>query len=293
MNKKADRILELFFILISVFVLVICAYPIYFVLIASVSAPEQVAAGTVVLLPKDITLSAYQYIMKEKRLWMGYRNTIFYTIGSVIFGMALTIPSAYALSRKDLLGRNAVMKFLTFLMFFQGGLIPTYLVVSKIHLLNTPWILIILNCITVSNIIVARTFFMGNVPDELLEAARLDGCGNVKFFFSVVIPLSKTILAVMILYIAVWQWNSYFNALIYTTNSKLQPLQLVLRDILIQGQNLTTTDEMDADAVKYLMEISQMIKYGVIVVATVPIICAYPFIQKYFEKGVLIGSIKG
>jgi putative aldouronate transport system permease protein len=293
MNRRADRIFDGFIIVFAVFVLAICAYPLYFVVIASVSAPEQVMAGKVVLLPKELTFSVYEYIMDEKRLWMGYRNTIFYTVGSVIFGMALTIPASYALSRKDLVGRNFIMKFLTFLMFFQGGLIPTYIIVSKLHLVNTPWILIILNCITVSNIIVTRTFFMGNIPDELMEAAFLDGCGNIKFFLSVVLPLSKTILAVMILYIAVWQWNSYFNALIYTTDSGLQPLQLILRDILIQGQNLTTTDEMDAEAVRFMMEISQMIKYGVIVVATVPIICAYPFLQKYFEKGVLIGSVKG
>lgn len=280
-------------IVFAAVVLIACLYPLYFVFIASVSSPEMTAAGKVILFPKGLTFSAYEFILQEKDIWIGYRNTVFYTVMSVLVGTAITIPAAYALSRKDLVGHSFILKFLTFLMFFNGGLIPTYIIVSKMHLLNTAAILIILNCVTVNNIIVARTFFMSNIPDELLEAAQLDGCGNIQFFTKVVVPLSKTIIAVIVLYIAVWQWNSFFNALIYTTNRKLQPLQLVLRDILIQGQNLNIGDEMDAAAVKYMMEIANLIKYGVIVVAIVPMLCFYPFLQKYFEKGVLIGSVKG
>ena len=292
-GKYSDRIWNGFCVIFAFTVLIACVYPLYFVLIASISDPALVNAGKVIFLPKKLTFSAYQFILAEKDIWIGYRNTIFYTVCSVIIGTAVTIPAAYALSRKDLVGKNFVLKFLTFLMFFNGGLIPTYIIVSKLHLLNTAFILIILNCVTVHNIIVARTFFMGSIPDELMEAAFLDGCGNLQFFIKIVIPLSKTIIAVMVLYIAVWQWNSYFNALIYTTNRQLQPLQMVLRDILIQGQNLNIGEEMDAAAVEYMVEIANLIKYGVIVVAIVPILCFYPFLQKYFEKGVLIGSVKG
>lgn len=293
MRKYSDQILNVFTIAFALVVLLVCLYPLYFVFIASVSSPELTAAGKVILLPKGLTLSAYEFILQERDIWIGYRNTVFYTIMSVLVGTAITIPAAYALARKDLVGHSIILKFLTFLMFFNGGLIPTYIIVSKLHLLNTAAILIILNCVTVNNIIVARTFFMSNIPDELLEAAQLDGCGNIQFFTKIVVPLSKTIIAVIVLYIAVWQWNSYFNALIYTTNRKLQPLQLVLRDLLIQGQNLNIGEEMDAASIKYMMEIANLIKYGVIVVAIVPMLCFYPFLQKYFEKGVLIGSVKG
>lgn len=293
MRKYSDQIWNVFCVLFAFIVLIICVYPLYFVLIASVSDPVMVNSGKVILFPKGITFSAYEFILAEKDIWIGYRNTILYTVGSVVVGTAITIPSAYALSRKDLVGRNVVLKFLTFLMFFNGGLIPTYVMVNKLHLLNTAAILIILNCVTVQNIIVARTFFIGNIPDELLEAASLDGCGNLQFFWKIVLPLSKSIIAVIVLYIAVWQWNSYFNALIYTTNRNLQPLQMVLRDILVQGQNLNIGEEMDAAAIEYMVEIANLIKYGIIVVAIVPILCFYPFVQKYFEKGVLVGSVKG
>ena len=293
MRRYSDQIWNVFSILFASIVLILCLYPLYFVLIASVSDPTMVNSGKVILFPKGITFSAYKFILAEKDIWIGYRNTILYTVGSVLVGAAITIPAAYALSRKDLVGKNVVLKFLTFLMFFNGGLIPTYIIVNKLHLLNTAAILIILNCVTVQNIIVARTFFISNIPDELLEAASLDGCGNLQFFYKIVLPLSKSIITVIVLYIAVWQWNSYFNALIYTTNRNLQPLQMVLRDILIQGQNLNIGEEMDAAMIEYMVEIANLIKYGVIVMAIVPILCFYPFVQKYFEKGVLVGSVKG
>lgn len=292
-RSRQDQIIDIVITVFSAAILIASAYPLYFVLIASFSDPTLIATGQVTFWPKGITTSAYEYILKEKDIWTGYRNTIIYTIASTLFGLAVTIPGGYALSRKDFIGRGALMKLLTFTMFFNGGLIPTYIMVSKMHMLNTRFILIVLGCITVFNVIVARTFFTGNIPDELLEAASIDGCGNTRFFFSIVLPLSKTIVAVIGLYIAVWQWNSYFNALIYVTNRDLLPLQLVMRDLLIQGQSLTSSEDMDAASVKYLMEISQLIKYGVIVVSTLPIICVYPFAQKYFVKGVMIGSVKG
>lgn len=292
-RSRQDLVLDILITAFSILALIIAIYPLYFVLIASFSDPGMIAAGKIVLYPKGFTTSAYEFILREKNIWIGYRNTIFYTICSTFAGLAITIPGGYALSRKDFVGRNILMMLLTFTMFFNGGLIPTYITVSNLGLQNTRFILIILGSVSVFNIIVTRTFFASNIPDELLEAASIDGCGNFRFFFSIVVPLSKTIIAVIALYIAVWQWNSYFNALIYATNRQLLPLQLVMRELLIQGQGLASTDDLDAASIRYLMEISQLIKYGVIVVSTVPIICAYPFLQKYFEKGVMIGSVKG
>lgn len=291
--SREDRAIDIVITILSIITLIVCVYPLYFVIIASFSDPTLVATGKVLLFPKGLTLAAYDFIFKDRDIWMGYGNTIVYTVLSVLFGLAVILPGAYALSRKDFIGRKPILMLLTFTMFFQGGLIPTYVMVGKYGLLNTKAILIILNSVTVFNIIIARTFFKSTLPDELFEAASIDGCGNVQFFLQIALPLSKTIIVVLALYIAVWQWNSYFNALIYTTNRKLMPLQLVLRELLVQGQNLSSTDDMDAESIRYLMEIAQLIKYGVIVVSTLPIIIAYPFAQKYFVKGVMIGSVKG
>lgn len=292
-RTRQDRWIDALITMMAVAALVVAVYPLYFVLIASFSDPKLIASGQVTVVPRGITFSAYSYILNEKNIWIGYGNTIWYSICSTLFGLVVIIPGGYALSRKDLVGGKAMMLLLTFTMFFSGGLIPTYLTVSQLHLLNTRTILVVLGSVTVFNIIVTRTYFMTNIPDELLEAAQIDGCGNARFFVSIVVPLSKTIIAVIALYVAVWQWNSYFNALIYATNRKLLPLQLVMRELLIQGQSLTSTEDLDAASIKYLMEIAQLVKYGVIVVSTLPIILAYPFLQKYFEKGVMIGSVKG
>ena len=292
-RTRQDVLFDALVTALAVLALLLAVYPLYFVLIASFSDPQKIAAGQVILFPRGLTVSAYSYILHEKNIWIGYGNTIFYTVCSTLFGLLVIIPGGYALSRKDFVGRNAIMMLLTFTMFFSGGLIPTYILVSNIGLLNTRTVLVILGSVTVFNIIVTRTYFMSNIPDELFEAASIDGCGNFRFFISIVVPLSKTIISVIALYVAVWQWNSYFNALIYATNRKLLPLQIVMRELLIQGQSLTSTEDLDAASIKYMMEIAQLIKYGVIVVSTLPIILVYPFLQKYFEKGVMIGSVKG
>jgi len=291
---KGDVVFNTVVTALTVLALLVCLYPLYFVLIASVSQPEDIVSGKVFLLPSGTSFSAYEFIFKEKDIWMGYRNTIFYTVCGTAFGVIVTVLAGYALSRKDLIGRNLIMKIMVFTMFFNGGLIPTYMVVNKLGLINTPFVLIIVGSVWVYNIIIARTFFQSTIPDELLEAAFLDGCGNFRFFVSIVLPVSKAIIAVIALYYAVGHWNSYFNALIYLTKKQLFPLQLILRDLLLQGQQLVSS--MDADEIETLVErqrIAEIIKYGIIVVSSVPMICAYPFLQKYFVKGVMIGSVKG
>ena len=220
--------------------------------------------------------------------------TIFYTFFGTLLGTSVTLMAAFALSRRDLFGRNVITKLFVFTMFFSGGLIPTYMVVSSLHLVNTRTVLVVMGTVTVYNMIIAKTFFQNSLPEELFEAAELDGCGIGKFFFKIAVPCSKAIIAVIALYVGVSQWNSYFTAMIYVTDQKIYPLQLVLRDILILGQQLTQiTDPAEIEALVERQKVAQIIKYVVIIVSSLPVICVYPFLQKYFVKGVMIGSVKG
>lgn len=289
----SDHIFDSAVTLFSVLALVVSIYPLYFVLIASFSNPDLVSRGEVTLFPKEFTLEAYQYIFKNNQIWRGYANTLLYVTGSVIFGLIITIPGAYAISRDDMVGHGLFTKLITFTMFFHGGLIPTYIMMKNFHLVNTPWVVILLPCTTVFNVIVARTFFKNNLPRELTEAAEVDGCGNLRFFFSIALPLSSVVVAIIALYIAVAQWNSFFNAMIYLNEDKYQPLQMVLRKILITGQTLGNTGEMTSEEIEASRRISLLVKYSLIVVSSLPIIMLYPFLQRYFVKGVMIGSIKG
>lgn len=291
---RADTVFNITVRVVAVLALVISLYPLYFVVIASISSPEAISLGKVVFLPKEINFDAYQFVLKESRIWSGYANTIFYTVFGTVFGTAVVLMAAFALSRKELWGRNVIMKLMVFTMFFSGGLIPTYMVVNGLGLVNTRLVLILLGSVSVYNMIIARTFFQNTLPEELFEAAELDGCGTARFFLQIALPLSKAIVAVIALYVAVSHWNSYFTAMIYTTNTKLYPLQLVLRDILILGQSLTNiTDASELEAMAERQRIAQIIKYVVIIVSSAPAIAAYPFLQKYFVQGVMIGSVKG
>ena len=269
-------------VLLAVF-LVIVLYPIYFVVIASFSDSAYVNSGEFLFYPKGFTLLGYSQIFKTTRIWISYMNTLIY----VVFGTML------GLSQKKLLGRNVIMGLLVFTMYFGGGLIPTYLVIKGIHLTNTRLLLVIMGSISVYNIILIRSFFAGTLPQELQDAAFIDGCGNGQYFFRIALPLSKAILSVIGLYIAVAHWNSYFNALIYVTDRAKQPLQLYLREVLLMAQSTSDLMESDPQAAALLNRMVEVIKYGIIVVSTVPIICVYPFLQKYFVKGVMIGSVKG
>ncbi len=289
-NEKA---FDLAIFLLGTMALLFAAYPLYFVLIASISNPDMTSAGKVILFPRGITFQAYEFIFADQRLWNGYLNTLIYTLGTMMVGLVITLPGAYALSRKDFVGGSLIIKLLTFTMFFQGGLIPTYLMVNQMGLTNTRIIVILLSSCTVFNVIVARTFFQ-SIPGELYEAANVDGCGNIRFFFSVVLPLSTTIVAVIALYLAVAQWNSYFNAMIYLNDTSKAPLQIELRRILVLGESLLGgSDDLPAEQIEYMRKVTILIKYAVIVVASAPIIALYPFLQRYFVKGVMIGSIKG
>lgn len=294
-NKKIqsteDKVFDFVVNVLIILATVITLYPMYFVVLSSISSPSALLTGQSLLVPVDISFASYKYIFADTRIWRGYGNTIFYTFFNTLLGTAMTVLAGYALSRKDLVGRNIFMKLMVFTMYFQGGLVPTYMVVRDLHLINTRAVMIILGAFTVFNLIIVRTFFVAKIPDELLEAAQLDGCGNGRFFFSIVLPLSKEIVAVVVLYIAVASWNSFFNALIYLSSQKLYPLQLILREILLSGQ--TIQNDVDAADIAEMQRLAATIKYAVMVISTLPILALYPFVQKYFVKGVMVGSVKG
>lgn len=278
--------------LLLIIALLIVLYPLYFVLIASISDANSISLGKVILLPKNIDFVGYRRILQDNRIMNGYVNSILYTVASTVIGTITTILAGYSFSRTDLVGRKVLMMVYVFTMYFSGGLIPTYLVVKDVGLLGSPWAVILMGAISVYNIIIARSFFSSSIPVDLYEAAQLDGCSNGRFFISIVVPLSKSIIAVIALYYAVAQWNGYFNALIYLSKQNQYPLQMVLREILLSSQSVQA-DVTDVDAIQEMQRIAATIKYGVIVVASLPMLMLYPFIQKYFVKGVMIGSVKG
>ena len=289
--SPADRGFDILNYVILTFCLLIVAYPLYFIVIASVSDPTAVYSGKVILWPARFTLEGYQRILDYESFFTGYRNTVIYTVVGTAINVLITIPGAYALSRKDLIGRNILMMGVTFTMIFSGGLIPTYLLVISLNLYNTMWALILPAAVSAWNLIVARTFFQETIPDELLEAATLDGAGNTQFFLRVVLPLSKSIIAVMILFYAVNHWNSYFNALIYLKSAEKYPLQLVLRNILFENSLGDMVE--DASTLALQQRLGDLIKYGIIIASSLPLLILYPFLQRFFIQGVMIGAVKG
>ena len=290
-STRADKTFDILNYIILTFCFLIVAYPLYFIVIASVSDPVDVYAGKVFLYPVHASLDGYRRIVEYKSFFTGYRNTLIYTLIGTLVNVVLTIPGAYALSRKDLVGRNAVMMMITFTMLFSGGMIPNYLLVCELGLYNTMWALILPGAVSSWNLIVARTFFQQTIPDELLEAAQLDGATNTQFFLRVVLPLSKPIIAVMVLFYAVGHWNSYFSAMIYLSDPNKYPLQLVLRSILFEN----SFGDMVEDAANLAAQqrLGDMIKYGIIIASSLPLLILYPFLQRYFIQGVMIGAVKG
>lgn len=277
--------------ILSALILLITLYPLYFVVIASFSDPSAVAGGQVWLWPKGFTLDGYKELLRHDEIWIGYKNTILYTIAGTIFGMLVNIFAAYALSRKDLVGRRFFMIMFVIPMFFNGGLIPTFLTVKDFGLYDSFWAMVIPFSVSTYNIIVARTFFETNISGDLNDAARIDGCGNLYYFFKIVLPLSKAILAVIGLWTAAGMWNSYFNALVYLRDADKYPLQLIMRNILITN-NLQMSFG-SGEAMQIALRLSNLMRYSVIIVSTLPIMCLYPFVQKYFNQGVMIGAVKG
>jgi putative aldouronate transport system permease protein len=289
--SREDFVFDIIINSIGVLIIVIMLYPLLFVLSASFSDPDMVLRGNVVLLPKGLTLTPYKMVFDNPDIWQSYKNTIFYTLVGTFINISLTILAAYPLSRKDMPCRRVLTLVIVFTMYFNGGLIPTYLLVRDLHMYNTVWAIMIPAAISTYNLIVARTFFESSIPNELYESAKLDGCSNIGMLFRIVLPLSSAIIAVLVLYYGVAHWNSYFSALVYLRNEKLFPLQIILRDILILGQ----TEQMGSNDVGMgeKIKMAEGIKYSVIVVSSATILLLYPFLQKYFVKGVMIGAIKG
>lgn len=274
-----------------IFLLIV--YPLYFIVIASFSDSTLVSTGKVLLFPRGVSLFGYKEIFGDGRIWTGYRNTVFYTLFGTLVNMLFTMPAAYVLSRKEFKARRPIMLLFVVTMFFNGGLIPTYLLMKDLHLTNTFWVFILPFCVNVFYLIIARTFFENSLPPELYEAAVMDGCTHFAFFAKVALPLSKALISVIGLYYLVGHWNDFFTALIYIRDNKLQPLQMVLRDILLSNQVFQNGAGTGGAAGGYAQRYADQIKYGVIIVSSLPILVLYPFLQRYFEKGVMIGAVKG
>lgn len=289
-NASSERVFDAIVYAIAAVIIAIVLYPLLFVVSASFSDPAKVLNGEVWLLPKGVNLDAYTNILQNAKIWTGYRNTILYTAVGTVINIIMTVLAAYPLSRPDLPGRNVMMVFITLTMFFGGGLIPTYLLVKNLGMVDTMWALIVPGAIATYNLIVMRTYFQSSIPWELQEAAHMDGCSNWRLLTHIILPLSKPILAVMVLFYAVGHWNSFFNALIYIRSEDLHPLQLVLREILMISQS----DAVDANVgLEDKILLAESIKYAVIIVSSLPVLVMYPFVQRHFVKGVMIGSIKG
>lgn len=276
----------------------VCLYPLYFTVIASVSDAHEVFLGNVLLWPKKFTLESYKLVFENRSIWKGYANSIFYTLAGTSMHLFLTIPAAYALSRKDMLGRSFFMVVFMITMYFSGGLIPSYILYKKLNLINTRWILVLLGAVSVYNMIVAKTYFQTNIPESLNEAARIDGANDFQIFFQIVLPLSAPIVAVIGLYSAVGHWSSYFNAMVYTSNADIQPLQVVLRQILILNES-AFEDAMKSGSADVIMDAERRsylaitMKYALVFIASAPMLAIYPFVQKHFVKGIMVGSVKG
>ncbi len=297
-RSREDVIFDTINVILMFLVLVIVLYPLYFVVIASISEPYQVASGNVFMLPKGFTLDAYKNVFSNQDVWTGYRNTIFYTLGGTLFSLFLTVPAAYVLSKKNLPGRNFLSWYFLITMYFNGGLIPMYLLVQSLGLYNRPYTLILLGAFSVFNLIITRSYYQTSVPDTIFEAASIDGASQFRIFLSIALPLSAPILAVMALYYGVAQWNGFFNALVYLADKKYMPLQMVLRNILIYNQNAMQqiTEGMEAAEIEAAAKrayIAEAMKYSLIIIASFPLLISYTFVQKHFIKGVMIGSLKG
>jgi multiple sugar transport system permease protein/putative aldouronate transport system permease protein len=291
-HSKADLI---FFTLSGVFLTLLLAlvlYPLVYTLSSSFSSRQAVMAGRVVLWPVEFSLEGYAAVFKNNMILRAYLNTFVYTATATMFSVSLVMITAYPLARRDLKGRGPIMVFFAFTMYFSGGLIPYYILIKDLGLIDTFWVMVIPGAMSVYNMIVARTFIQSNIAGELLEAASMDGCSDAWYFFKIVLPLSGAVIAVIALFTAVANWNAYFGAMIYLNTRGKMPLQIILREILVLSQ-IDTNMVRDPELASRMEDLAAVLKYALIVVATVPILCVYPFLQRYFVKGVMIGSLKG
>ena len=294
-ETKSDKVFDILNKALVWFFILIIAYPLVYIISASISDPQYVNSGQVWLWPKGITFEGFIRVFQSSEIWLGYRNTIFYTVLGTTINLAVTLPAAYALASKDLIGKKFIMALLVFTMFFDGGLIPTYLLVRDLGLINTVWSMVLPSAASMWNIIVTMTFFKMNIPDGLAEAAEIDGASHLRVFFQIVIPLSAPIIAVMALFYGVGHWNQYFGALIYLQDRALFPLQLFLREILVRQQMTVELMQQSGGVVEAIREharIADIIKYAIMIVSSVPLLVIYPFLQRFFVKGIMIGSLK-
>lgn len=291
-GSRADRIYTGFVYTFFCLFLLIIIYPLIFVVSSSFSSGAAVSGGRVFLWPVDFSLMGYELVFKHKAIWLGFRNSVFYTAFGTTINIILTIMTAYPLSRKNFQGRPLFTTFFLIPMWFSGGLVPTYMLFSSLHMTNTIWSIILSGALSIHNMILMRTYFVNSIPGDLHEAAVIDGVTDIGYLLKIALPLSKSILGVITLYYAVAHWNSYFTALMYVRKVELQPLQLVLRNVLNSAE-ISASEIGDNAALAKMLGAVDVIKYSVVVVATVPILVVYPFVAKYFEKGVMIGSVKG
>ncbi|MGO4936300.1 carbohydrate ABC transporter permease [Fundicoccus sp. Sow4_H7] len=296
-ESPTDRVFLFFIYLALMIALIVVLYPLIYIISASLSEPNAVNSGRMWLFPVDVTFEGYQTIFENDSIWRGYYNTIIYTAVGTFVNLAVTLPAGYVLSRKDFLFKNFFTKMMVVTMFISGGMIPSYILVQDLGISNTLWALILPGAASLYNIVVTRTFIQTTIPVELEEAAIMDGASDFKRFTSIILPLSKPIIAVMALFYGVGHWNGWFGALLYIDDRSKYPLQMILREILVlqdmSSSQLATVTANMAHFIYSQQQLAAIIKYGVMIVATLPIILIYPFLQKYFVKGVMIGSIKG
>ncbi len=288
-----DRVFGIVTYLLGTLFMLLCAYPLIYVLSASISNPELIVSGKIILLPKEIQFRAYEAVFKSEDVLLGYRNAVFYAFAGTAINILLTTAGAYVLSRPDLWGRTVITFLISFTMFFSGGMIPTYITIRNLGLINTVWAMLLPGAISATNLLIMRNFFTHSVPQEIIEAAYVDGCSNIGTLCRIVLPVSGSIIAVMVIFYFVGHWNAYFSAMIYLNDKKLYPLQVFLREILIQNQLGDMSGGADTVNQAEMTLLYEALKFAVITVATLPIMCVYPFLQRYFVKGVMIGSIKG
>ena len=288
-GDKAFTIINYAFLAI---IFVVIAYPLLYVVAASFSDPQAVVRGDVVLLPVNPTLRGYKAVFQNGKIMTGFLNSFIYLFAGTALNLVMTMLCAYPLSRKEFRARGFLSMFFVFTMYFSGGMVPSYILVNKLGLLNTRWAMIIPTAMSTYNMIICRTYIVNSIPDELYEASQMDGCSPFRYLLSVVTPLSKPILAVLTLYYGVAKWNDYFNAMLYLYKDDLQPLTIVMKEILIMSQ-VDMTKVTDASAISKLQGMSELLKYSTIVVASLPVMLLYPLIQKHLVKGVMIGAVKG